>query len=80
MSGSWRVNTTDGNSLTMGPGHVLYQDDYAGLTVGGVSPVHYSSSVGGACNQLVVSVAGKKASFDDRSCDWVDQFVRLDMI
>merc|ERR1712054_117545 len=25
LAGSWYVNTTDGDSVVMGPGHVLYQ-------------------------------------------------------
>ena len=74
MSGSWRVNTTDGDSVVMGPGHVFYQDDYKGLeTAGGVKPVHFSASVGGPCNQLVISAAGRAAVMDDRSCDWAKQ-------
>ena len=74
MSGSWRVNTSDGDWLDMGPGHVLYQDDYNGLMVSGIAPVHYSSSVDG-CNQLVVSAASRKAAIDDRSCDWTQQWI-----
>ena len=71
MSGSWRVNTTDGDSIVMGPGHVFYQDDYRGLaTAGGVKPAHFSTSVGGPCNQLVISAAGRAAVMDDTSCDW----------
>jgi len=41
MSGTWRVNTTDGDFRDMGPGHILYQDDYVGFKVSGVAPVHF---------------------------------------
>ena len=75
MSGWWRVNTTDGDWLDRGPGHVLYQDDYVGLSVGGKSPKHYSSTIGGPCNQLVISAAGRTATVDDQTCDWVRQLV-----
>ena len=58
----------------MSAGHVLYQDNYQGLHVNGTLPVHFSAPVGGACNQLVVSAAGRKAVLDDQSCDFVHQF------
>ena len=31
----------------MGPGDVLYQDDFRGRLVGGVKPVHYSGALDG---------------------------------
>ena len=80
LDGTWSVNVTssvEGEStyVEMGPGHVLYQDDYKGVTVGGVEPVHYSQSVGEApCNQLIISTE-RDFVLDDSSCDWVNAFV-----
>mmetsp|Transcript_8409 Transcript_8409/g.16868 ORF Transcript_8409/g.16868 Transcript_8409/m.16868 type:complete len:175 (-) Transcript_8409:66-590(-) len=79
LEGSWSVNVTssvEGESkyVEMGPGHVLYQDDYKGVTINGVEPVHYSQSVGEApCNQIIISTA-REYVLDDLSCDWVDAF------
>eukprot|EP00931_Biecheleriopsis_adriatica_P114961 TRINITY_DN90825_c0_g1_i1.p1 TRINITY_DN90825_c0_g1~~TRINITY_DN90825_c0_g1_i1.p1 ORF type:complete len:176 (-),score=17.75 TRINITY_DN90825_c0_g1_i1:348-875(-) len=73
LSGSWRVNTTDGSSIEMGAGHVLFQDNYQGLQVNGTQPQHFSAAVGGACNQLIVSAATRKVVLDDQSCDFVWQ-------
>ena len=60
----------------MSHGHVLYQDDYAGLILpNGVRPVHFSGVVGDEpCNQMVISTASKKVSIDDKSCDWAHNF------
>jgi len=76
LAGSWFVNTNDGASKVMEPGHVLYQDDYVGLTVNGTSPVHFSAAAeaGTPCNQLIVSAATRTAAIDDHSCDWAAQF------
>ena len=73
LEGSWFINTTAGDYIEMGPGHVLYQDDYKGLVVNGVSPVHFSGSLHDApCNQMIVSTASREAVPNDFSCDWVD--------
>ena len=75
LAGSWFVNTTDGDSVVMGPGHVLFQDDYKGLMVNGTAPQHYSGATGEPCNQMVVSVPRPAAVGDGEGCDWVKQFV-----
>ncbi|GMI11326.1 hypothetical protein TrLO_g7761 [Triparma laevis f. longispina] len=77
LDGAWFVNATSGDYIEMGPGHVLYQDDYKGLEVnGGFLPMHYSGSVGEEpCNQMIISAAGRDAVVDDISCNWVSQFV-----
>ena len=76
LEGSWFVNTTDSGYVEMGPGSVLYQDDYKGLEVNGVKPMHYSGSLNDKpCNQIIISAANREALIDDMSCDWVDQFI-----
>ena len=75
LSGSWFVNSSSGDYAEFGPGDVLFQDDYVGLSINGTSPVHFSGAVGaGPCNQLVISATSRKATVDDRSCDWARQF------
>jgi hypothetical protein len=60
LAGRWFVNTTDGDSVVMGPGDVLYQDDFKGR------------EVDGPCNQLVISAPEKdqSAGVGDPGCDW----------
>lgn len=72
LAGRWFVNTTDGESVVMGPGDVLFQDDFKGREVGGVQPVHFSGAVDGPCNQLVISAPEKdqSAGVGDPGCDW----------
>ena len=76
LEGSWFVNTTDNGYIEMGPGSILYQDDYKGLEVNGVKPMHYSGSLNDKpCNQIIISAANQETMIGDTSCDWVDQFV-----
>ena len=72
LAGAWYVNTTDGGYVEMRKGDVLFQDDYKGLVVGGTTPNHYSGSIGGACNQMVVSLAKTAAAIQPKDkCEWV---------
>ena len=81
LEGRWSVNVTSSvlgefTYVEMGPGHVLYQDDYNGFEINDVEPMHFSQSLDGLpCNQLIVSV-DRKYVLDDTSCDWVDQFMK----
>ena len=71
LAGSWFVNTTDGGHVVMNPGDVLFQDDSAENPAKGK---HFSGSIGGPCNQLVLQV--KKAPVvGDFTCDWVHSLV-----
>mmetsp|Transcript_46751 Transcript_46751/g.109051 ORF Transcript_46751/g.109051 Transcript_46751/m.109051 type:complete len:197 (+) Transcript_46751:32-622(+) len=69
LAGAWYINTTDGDYIEFNAGDLLYQDDSKGLIVSGVEPVHYSGTIGGPCNQLVISVSRSPAPGSD-SCDW----------
>jgi hypothetical protein len=71
LSGSWFVNTTDGNTVVFEPGDVLYQDDCAANPGQGK---HYSAAIGGPCNQLCITV-NKKPKLGDSTCDWVDKLL-----
>lgn len=53
LGGAWFVNTTDGDSVVMRAGDVLFQEDSADL---GLNATHYSGSLGGPCNQFVIQV------------------------
>ena len=73
MAGSWYVNATDGSSIVMTAGDVLYQDDMRGLRINGREPSHYSGSAGDApCNQLVISTSMPARLGPSGACDWVD--------
>ena len=51
LDGAWYVNTTDGDSIVMERGHVLFQEDSEANPVGAE---HYSGSAfGHPCNQMV---------------------------
>ena len=77
LAGQWFVNTTDGDSVIMGPGDVLYQDDFKGRVVGGTQPNHFSGSVNGPCNQLVISTSSMAPTVGDPGCDWPNHELKL---
>ena len=74
IGGAWYINTTDGGYVEMREGDVLFEDDHKGLTVNGTTPSHWSGSIGGPCNQLIISLNQTPAVIDPiHKCDWVSQ-------
>lgn len=72
LDGAWYVNTTDGDSIVMEKGHVLFQEDSEDNPV---NAQHYSGSAyGHPCNQMVVQTAAAPV-LDNDSCDWVAQLM-----
>jgi hypothetical protein len=71
LEGSWFVNTTDGGYISMGPGHVLFQEDSPDSLP---NAMHYSGSNNGPCNQMVLQL-NERPILDNDSCDWVAQFL-----
>lgn len=70
LDGAWFVNTTDGDSVVMQRGHVLFQEDSSGNAVGAQ---HYSGSAfGHPCNQMIVQTEDAPV-LDNDSCEWVAQ-------
>uniref|UniRef100_A0A0G4FY88 Cupin 2 conserved barrel domain-containing protein n=1 Tax=Chromera velia CCMP2878 TaxID=1169474 RepID=A0A0G4FY88_9ALVE len=67
LEGRWYVNTTDGDHREMGPGHLFFQQDNAGNIV---DAKHWSGTVGGPCNMVVLQFDVPSKVGDD-SCDWV---------